>query len=229
MYLSSDSVPSVHKNGANCTAISSSLFTCEFVALKSWWKFYLIVFIILQEKNTAFVHDYFPYWQYALYVCLICYSESYEWLAFVFFDFLILHQKFFNWDMKNSESAFVVSFVFSEWKFLRMIWWLWRGASLSLQLRDHLNCSPAQEWDYLFLLQCWIVGLWKLKHNPSTVHMHFFPYNSVTFFCYFHFVGHTCHSLAANSMFCYWKKICIQGLLVNHNHYVTIRQTFSVE
>lgn len=35
----------------------------------------LFDFIILQEKNTAFVHDYFPYWQYALYVCLICYSE----------------------------------------------------------------------------------------------------------------------------------------------------------
>lgn len=191
MYLSSDSVPSVHKKGTNCTAISSSLFTCEFVALKSWWKFYLIDFIILQEKNTAFVHDYFPYWQYALYVCLICYRERYEWLAIVFFDFLILHQKFFNWDMKNSESVFVVSFVFSEWKFLRMIRWLWRGvsdfflqhskkntrekASLSLQLRDNLNCSPAQEWDYFLLLQCWIVGLWKLKHNPSTVHMHFFP------------------------------------------------------
>lgn len=89
----------------------------------------LFDFIILQEKNTAFVHDYFPYWQYALYVCLICYSERYEWLAFVFFDFLILHQKFFNWDMKNSESVFVVSFVFSEWKFLRMIWWLWRWVS----------------------------------------------------------------------------------------------------
>lgn len=221
MYLSSHSVPSVHKKGTNCTAISSSLFTCEFVALKSWWKFYLIDFIILQEKNTAFLHDYFPYWQYALYVCLICYSESYEWLAFVFFDFLILHQKFFNWDMKNSESVFVVSFVFSEWKFLRMIWWLWRGvsdfflqhskkstrekASLSLQLRDNLNCSPV----------------------PQSLCI--FPYNSVTLFCYFHFVGHTCHSLAANSMFCYWKKICIQGSLVNHNHYVTIRQTFSVE
>lgn len=148
--------------------------------------------------------------------------------------------------MKNSESVF---FVFSEWKFLRMIWWLCSGVSNVFLQHSTENTREeplwVSSWGIILIVplprsetisfSC-SVELWDCGSSsitpPQSICI-FFPFFSSHLFLLFsvhiHFVGHTCHSLAANSMFCYWKKICIQGSLINHNHYVIIRQTFAVE